>query len=353
MKKKLIFVIAIGILLLMALGIVLWHHRSANSTDNSRKGDVSAAELRKAERQVDVHIKRYEKDLFSLDPEHLTEGLQRIAKEYPSLLIEDGVWNNQEMMYQLKAYISDPLIREIYDEVMLQFSDMKDVESELNKALGYYLTYFPENSVPSFYSLVPGLNTDMPTIYGYGDDIFIHLDMYLGKDYKYYSQIGMPLFISQRCEKKYVATECFSKALVYKHLPQKAAVSLLDNMVLEGKRLYFTEMMFPDKAEMEVIEYTPEKYEWAVNNQGKVWAYIIEKDYLFSKQNEIIRQFVGDTPFTKPFTNDSPGRMGAFIGWKIVQAYMENNPEVSLQMLMQDTDSQTILNKSGYKPKNR
>lgn len=353
MKKKLIFGIAIGILLLMALGIVLWHHRSANSTDNSRKGDVSAAELRKAERQVDVHIKRYEKDLFSLDTEHLTEGLQRIAKEYPSLLIEDGVWNNQEMMYQLKAYISDPLIREIYDEVMLQFSDMKDVESELNKALGYYLTYFPEDSVPSFYSLVPGLNTDMPTIYGYGDDIFIHLDMYLGKDYKYYSQIGMPLFISQRCEKKYIATECFSKALVYKHLPQKAAVSLLDNMVLEGKRLYFTEMMFPDKAEMEVIEYTPEKYEWAVNNQGKVWTYIIEKDYLFSKQNEIIRQFVGDTPFTKPFTNDSPGRMGAFIGWKIVQAYMENNPEVSLQMLMQDTDSQSILNKSGYKPKNR
>lgn len=353
MKKKLIFGIAIGILLLMALGIVLWHHRSANSTDNSRKGDVSAAELRKAERQVDVHIKRYEKDLFSLDPEHLTEGLQRIAKEYPSLLIEDGVWNDPEMMLQLKAYISDPLIREIYNDAVRQFPDLKDIEAELNKALGYYLTYFPEDSVPSFYSLVPGLNTEMPTVYGYGDDIFIHLDMYLGKDYKYYSQIGMPLFISQRCEKKYIATECFSKALVYKHLPQKAPVSLLDNMILEGKRLYFTEMMFPDKAEMDVVEYSPEKFEWAVNNQGKVWAYIIEKDYLFSKQNEIIRQFVDDTPFTKPFTNDSPGRMGAFIGWKIVQAYMENNPEVSLQAMMQETDSQLILNKSGYKPKNR
>lgn len=353
MKKKLIYGIAISILLLMALGIVLWHHHSTNSTDNSRKGDVSAAELRKAEHQVDVHIKRYEKDLFSLDTEHLSEGLQRISKEYPALLIEDGVWNDPEMLSQLKGYISDPIIREIYADVMRKFPDLKDIETELDKALGYYLTYFPEDSVPSFYSLVPGLNTEMPTVYGYGNDIFIHLDMYLGKDYKYYSQIGMPLFISQRCEKKYIATECFTKALVYKHLPQKAPVSLLDNMILEGKRLYFTEMMFPEKPEMDVIEYTPEKYEWAVANQGKVWAYIIEKDYLFSKQNEIIRQFVDDTPFTKPFTNSSPGRMGAFIGWKIVQAYMENNPEVSLQMLMQETDSQAILNKSGYKPKNR
>ena len=353
MNKKFVFGIAIGILLLLAVGIVLWHHRSANSTDNRRKNDIPAIEVRKAERQVDIHIKRYEKDLFSLDTEHLTEGIQLIAKEYPALLIEDGVWNDPEMLNQLKGYISDPIIREIYNDVMNQFPDLKDVETELNKAMGYYLTYFPEDSVPHFYSLVPGLNTDMPTIYGYGDDIFIHLDMYLGKDYKYYSQIGMPLFVSQRCEKKYIATECVSKALVYKYLPQKVPVSLLDNMIFEGKRLYFTEMIFPDKAEMDVIEYSPEKYEWAVNNQGKVWAYIIEKDYLFSKQNEIIRQFVDDTPFTKPFTNDSPGRMGAFIGWKIVQAYMENNPDVTLKNLMQNTDSQLILNKSGYKPKNR
>ena len=353
MKKKLIFGIAIGVLLLMAAGIVLWHHKSSSATDNSRKNEVSASEVRKAERQVDVHIKRYEKDLFSLDTEHLSEGLQRISKEYPALLIEDGVWNDPEMLNQLKGYISDPIIREIYKEVMRQFPDLKDIEAELNKAMGYYLTYFPEDSVPHFYSLVPGLNTDMPTIYGYGDDIFIHLDMYLGKDYKYYSQIGMPLFVSQRCEKKYIATECVFKAMAYKYLPQKAPVSLLDNMILEGKRLYFTEMMFPDKAEMDVIEYSPEKYDWAAANQGKVWSYIIEKDYLFSKQNEIIRQFVDDTPFTKPFTNDSPGRMGAFIGWKIVQAYMENNPNVTLKDLMQNTDSQLILNNSGYKPKNR
>jgi len=353
MKKKVIFGVVIAVLLLLAGGILLWHFRSANSSDNSRKHEVKPAEVRKVERQIDIHINRYEKDLFSLDTAHLSEELKRISLEYPEILIDKNAWKDPQMLYQLKAYITDPIILEIYHDVMRIYPDLKDVETELNTAMSYYLNYFPDDSLPVFYSLVPGLNTEMPTVYGYGDDIFIHLDMYLGKDYKYYSQIGMPNFVSQRCEKKYLALDCVNKALVYKYLPQKSPVSLLDNIIYEGKKMYFTEMMFPDKEEMDVMEYTPEKYAWAVENQGKVWSYIIEKDLLFSKQNDVIRQFIDDTPFTKPFTNNSPGRMGAFIGWKIVQAYMENNPDVSLSQLMENTDSQQILNKSGYKPKNR
>lgn len=353
MKKKLFFWIAVAVLVIVAAGIVFWHHHSVSSTNNTRKHDVSASDVRKVERQIDIHVKRYEKDLFSLDTAHLADGLKSIASVYPEILIDKNAWKDPQMLSQLRAYITDPIICEIYGDVMRIFPDLKDLEAELTSAMGYYLNYFPEDSIPVFYSLVPGLNTEMPTIYGYANDVFIHLDMYLGKDYKYYSQIGMPVFVSQRCEKKYIATECFSKALVYKYLPQKSLVSLLDNMIYEGKRLYFTEMMFPDMPEMEVIEYTSEKYEWAVENQGKVWSYIIEKDLLFSKQNEVIRQFVDDTPFTKPFTNSSPGRMGAFIGWKIIQHYMENNPQVSLKELMENADSQQILNKSGYKPKNR
>lgn len=353
MKKNVFFGVIIAVLLLLAGGILLWHFRSANSTDNSRKHEVKPAEVRKMERQIDIHIKRYEKDLFSLDTSRLESGLKALSADYPAILISKEAWKDPQMLSQLKAYIADPIIREIYMDVMRVFPDLKELEAELTTAMGYYLNYYPEDSIPVFYSLVPGLNTEMPTIYGYGNDIFIHLDMYLGKDYKYYSQIGMPVFVSQRCEKKYIATECVSKALVYKYLPQKSPISLLDNLIYEGKRLYFTEMMFPDKSEMDVIEYAPEKYDWAAENQGKVWSYIIEKDLLFSKQNDVIRQFVDDTPFTKPFTNSSPGRMGVFIGWKIIQQYMENNPDVSLQDLMKNTDSQQILNKSGYKPRNR
>ncbi len=353
MKKKLFLGIAIAVLLALAIGIVVWHNCGISVTDNNRKHEVDIAKVHKVERQVDLQVKRYEKDLFALDTANLSSGLRRLASVYPEILIDKDAWKDPLMLDQLKAYLSDPIIRGIYEDVMNVFPDLKNLEAELTTAVGYYLNYFPKDSIPVFITLVPGLNTEMPTVYAYGNDVFIHLDMYLGKDYKYYSQIGMPLFVSQRCEKKYLATDCFSKAIVYRYLPQKSLVSLLDNMIYEGKRLYFTEMMFPEKEEKDVIAYSQEKYDWAMSNQGKVWSYIIEKDMLFSKQNDVIRQFVDDTPFTKPFTNSSPGRMGVFIGWKIIQNFMENNPEVSLQDLMQITDSQDILNRSGYKPKNR
>lgn len=353
MKKKTVFIAVIGTLVLVIAGILIWHFHSLKSSENSRKFDVGENTINKLERQADIHIHRYEKDLFSISKDHPAEDLQRLSTQYPEMLIGDGVWNDPQMLKQLQAYLSDPIIVEIYNDVQKAYPDLKDVEAELNSSMGYYLNYFPNDSVPSFYSVVPGLNIEMPTVYGYDDDIFINLDMYLGKDYKYYSQVGMPLFVSQRCEKKFLALDCISKALVYKHLPDKSLISLLDYMIYEGKRMYFTEMLFPDKEEQDIIAYSPEKYEWAIANQGQVWGYIIEKDLLFSKQSETIRQFVDDTPFTKPFNNDSPGRMGVFIGWKIIQHYMENNPEISLAELMKITDSQMILNKSGYKPKRR
>lgn len=348
--KKLLLIIA-GVLVMAVAGILAWHFCAVRSSANSRKFDVGAMEANR--KAVEVHIHRYDQDLFSIDTNNLAKALQKLSSQYPEMLIGNGVWKDPQMLAQLRAYLTDPIIIEIYNDVQKVYPDLKDVENELGTAMGYYLNYFPHDSVPNFYALVPGLNTEMPTVYGYDNDIFVNLDMYLGKDYKYYGQIGMPLFISQRCDKKFLALDCVSKSLVYKHMSDKTPLSLLDYMIFEGKRLYFTEMLFPKAEEQDIIEYTAEKYQWAVENQGQVWAYIIEKDLLFSKQNETIRQFVEDNPFTKPFVNTSPGRMGAFLGWKIVQGYMENNPEVSLAKLMEMTDSQMILNKSGYKPKRR
>ncbi|MCQ2271648.1 MAG: DUF2268 domain-containing putative Zn-dependent protease [Bacteroidales bacterium] len=352
-NKKILWISCLAVLLLTIVGILIWHFSSNANSDNTRKEDISESEIRKIEKNVDIHISRYEKDLFALDTNHLKQGLQRLSKKYPEMLIGDNVWNEPEMLLQLKAYLSDPVIVEIYKDALKTFPNLTPIETELNHALSLYLNYFPNESLPKFYSLVPGINTEMPSVYGYDNDIFIHLDMYLGKDYKYYSQVGMPLFISERCDKKFLPRDCIYKALSYKNMAQKMPITLLDNMIFEGKRLYFTEMMFPEMSGQDVVGYNDAKFKWAMENQANVWMYIIEKDLLFSKQNEIIRQFIEETPFTKAFGNDSPGRIGTFIGWKIVQQYMEKHPETSLAELMQITDAQLILNQSGYKPINK
>jgi uncharacterized protein YjaZ len=60
--------------------------------------------------------------------------------------------------------------------------------------------------------------------------------------------------------------------------------------------------------------------------------------------------FLADGPYTMEFSKDSPPRLGEWIGLQIIRSYMQKNPEITLQMMMQETDAQKILTLSGYKP---
>ena len=161
----------------------------------------------------------------------------------------------------------------------------------------------------------------------------------------------MPKYIAARCDKKYMATDCFSKALVYKHLPDKTLVTLLDNMVFAGKKMLFTQTMFPNVEPQDILGYTKEQYNWAISHESSIWHYLIEKNLVYDKSDDVARRMVDEAPFTRDFGNNSPGRLGVFIGFQIIQNYMKTHPGTTLKDIMNMTDSQKILKESGYKPK--
>jgi len=90
--------------------------------------------------------------------------------------------------------------------------------------------------------------------------------------------------------------------------------------------------------------------EWANHNEDKMWAYLVDSEALFAKDQLIIRKLIGDAPFTSVFQNNSAPRAGVFLGWKIVHKYMDQHPDISLSQLMKNTDYQGILNSAAYRP---
>ena len=73
---------------------------------------------------------------------------------------------------------------------------------------------------------------------------------------------------------------------------------------------------------------------------------------LYSTDSKLANRFINPAPFSKFYLeidNESPGRVGAWIGWQIVRSYMKNN-EVSLKQLLV-MDATEIFNNSKYKPK--
>ena len=67
-----------------------------------------------------------------------------------------------------------------------------------------------------------------------------------------------------------------------------------------------------------------------------MWRYFIENEIFYSDDPKLIPRFINPAPFSKFYLeidNESPGRVGAWIGWQIVRSYMKNN-EVSFADLL-------------------
>ena len=105
-------------------------------------------------------------------------------------------------------------------------------------------------------------------------------------------------------------------------------------------------------SEADLIGYSDEHWAWAEANQTEIWRNFIENELLYSTDGDLERRFLDPAPFSKfglELDNESPGRIGRYIGWKIVQAYMDRN-EVSLQEMI-DLPPVKMFKASRYKPK--
>jgi len=313
------------------------------------KNHIGNSELNHAIKQLNIRVLRYDNDLFSLDLNNLSEEIELLSKIYPPFLIEPDIWNDTEQLSGLKAYLQDTIIIEIHhaaEKAVIIDRFIKEIET----AFGYYKVFYPDESVPDIITLLPGLDFAVPSVYLYDSFLCVNIDMYLGAGNPFYNDSGLPLYISERCDPAYLPVDIFKKAMVYKHLGEVQNTTLLETMITEGKKLFFTEMMLPSLHERYIIGYSEEQYNWAKTYMGNAWSYMIEKNELFGKGDALKRIYIEEAPFTKSFGIDSPGRFGVFLGWKLVQSYMANHPEITLHDLMQEADYQKILSKSKFKP---
>jgi hypothetical protein len=295
-----------------------------------------------------VEIKRYEKALFTIGPDNLEVEIKPYVQEF-SLFLGDEIYTQQGQQ-QLYDYITDPFIRELFDDTMQQWESVSRLENELHLAFRYYQYHFPEMPIPVVYSYISGIDFEMPVKH-YENNLIIGLDMFLGRDYLNYERIGIPAFKRQRFLPQSVAVESMRVLgeTIMRHI-KTPPENLLDFMIYEGKLLYFLDCMLPDYPDSLKISFTQQQIAWAERNQGQAWSFYIQNELLYSPDRQMIQKFIGPAPFTAPFSGGSAPRMGAYNGWQIVREYMRRNPDVPLKELMVSLHAREILSKANYRP---
>ena len=295
--------------------------------------------------QVNIH--RYDKALFDIPLSQLPEGLEKIKPEFFFFLDTDLA--DSAKINNLKEYLTHVRTVEFYEEVCVQYPDMPLLESELTDAFRHLKFYYPDIQIPRVYTYISGGEYEMPVQF-VDSVLLIALDSYLGVGFSPYAGDRIPVYKMQRMVAENILPDCIRSIQKSMHPIRYPGNTLLDQMVNAGKRVYLLDAMIPAYPDRYKLGYTKGQMDWVTANEAQVWSAIIENQFLYSSHGSAIRTFLADGPFTADFSEESPSRLGQYIGWQIVNAYMERNPDVTFDELISEMDSQKILTESKYKP---
>jgi hypothetical protein len=330
--------------LISRYGIVLMLISSILFSCNNRSKDVDLGKI--IIKNVKVH--RYEEALFSINPEQLQQRLPAIASEF-NLFLGDQYLEPANLL-RLQSFISDTAMQSLFRATMRCYPDLTSQSAELTNAFRYFKYYFPNKTTPEVYSYISGLDVDNTVRYS-ADGIIISLDLFLGANEPIYSRSGLPRYKTERMTREHITPLCMEEIGRSMVIFDETRQSLLDMMVAEGKVLYFADITLPKTIDALKIGYSTAQLDWCIANEARIWAFLVENNLLYTTDPEAVGKMMTDAPFTSGFGQESPGRIGAWVGWQIVKNYMQRNPDELVEKMMQEKDSQKILEGSRYKPR--
>jgi len=247
----------------------------------------------------------------------------------------------------LKGFLKDPMMTEVQAEIVKAFPEGEIYEEAFQDAFRHYKHYFPKESTPHIAFYNSGFNYG---IYPTPEFIGIGLEWYIGKDNKMLERLPpsqFPQYLRDKMDPSFMVADALRGYLLVKYSDKVDGKQLINQLVYFGKIAYLMDACMPDAADHLKYGYQASQAEWCKQNEFQVWKSLVSEDLLYSKDRKMINGFIGNAPFTKGFSDKSPGKIAFFIGKMMVKDYAEANPKVTLKQLL-NASYEDVLN--AYRP---
>ena len=277
--------------------------------------------------------------------EHLFFGdldtpLDQLKSKFPYFFpsqTPDDIW---------EAKRTDSLQQALFKATQSLFKD--DLKQRTSYVLRYANYYFPNDKLPSkVITLLTDVDYSLRTVDA-DSLLLISIDTYLGESHHLYN--GIPQYIKNSLITEHLESELID-ALSDRYIVKTNSRSFLNRMVTHGKRLLLHDYLAPDLAAYRHIQYTQNEWDWAVTHETDVWRYFVDNELLFSTDESLRFRFLSQSPYSKFYSyldENSPGRIGQWIGYRMVKAYQKRTG-ASLEKVLA-ANAKEILKKSRYNP---
>jgi hypothetical protein len=123
------------------------------------------------------------------------------------------------------------------------------------------------------------------------------------------------------------------------------AGTALSAIIAEGFASWYTDLYWGDElGPADALNYTGEQWAWALAHEADLWA--LAEPHLYARDRPTIDRFRSARERIRP---DAPGKIGYFLGYRIIDAYVQRHGPDSWQALF-TMPVRKILGDSGYAP---
>lgn len=235
----------------------------------------------------------------------------------------------------LIQFYGDPYLIQLEGELKKRFNSTKKHSTQITEGFRYLKAHLPTIKIPKD---IVYLNSFFSgSAFCTENAIAIGLERYLGKDSPSIKSLPSEEFYDWTkiaMDERYLDRDAIT-SWIYTHIiPETKESSLVASMVNWGKIIYLTQAAFPTSEPSIPMRYSTTEFEWAVAHERVIWEYLVKNQLLFTKSERELANWLKEGPFTPGLPEKGPDRLGQFIGFRIIQSYMEQN-SITLEELIQ------------------
>ena len=233
----------------------------------------------------------------------------------------------------LDLYIEDPYIKRLEKRIAEKFTDLSLYKSEIIEGFRHLKFHFNKGEIPENIVFVNALFKS--NSFSTEQEIGIGLESYLGPKTDVIKELPQEPFyewIKEGMEDKFLTRDAIC-SWVMTHYVEEEDGNLAEQVVRWGKILYLTQAAYPDKDPSIIMRYSDIDYKWAIDNEYSLWKYLVDEKLLFSINELNVKNLLKEGPFTIGLPEKGPDRLGQFLGFRMIQKFMESK-EISLEQLI-------------------
>ena len=345
-RKKIAFLLGLSLISLMTL--------------SSCSDDKWFVNVDKITLPVDFSVRNFNQEIQHLS-ENDSSSLIQLRRHYNFFLtdycediLKIGSSQSIETVDKLREFVKHPDTRETLLAIDSTSGDAKfleEVSLDLENGFKRLHVFMPDEIIPEVIWMNSGFNF---AIYPREEFVAVGLEWFLGPEHPILTLLPpdrFPKYQQLRMHPDLMAADAM-KGWMLVHFINRGYTGkkCVDDILYWGKVLWLLGKCMPEQPEHILMDWTPEDLEWAKTNETAIWLELQPATVLFETNRTVFHRWLTDGPFTKfgSIPQESPDRLGVWMGLRIVEDFMEQNPETSADQLFSKIDHIPFL--KSYRP---